>query len=336
MIKLALVGSGSIARTHAQAAQAVAGCEVVAIVNHRAASMAALAQDFGIARQHLTLEELTAAGGVDAVIVCTPNFLHAPQSIAAMQAGLDVLLEKPMAMNAAEAQRILQVSESSGAVLQIAHCLRFLPDVDALRQKIAAGLIGPIIRTRGSALHCNWGPSGWFTRRALAGGGALADMGIHAIDTVRCVLGDPQPHSVYAQIGTQYGDYDVEDSGTLTINWANGVSSLVEFGWWQPWRDGMVASTHFFARAGYARLLPTQIFQRAQPAGALQPLDIRAAALDDIEPLFAAMYQQQLAAFVESVRTRRRPLPGGLEGWVNMQIIDAAYESQRSGRLVVL
>jgi predicted dehydrogenase len=77
--------------------------------------------------------------------------------------------------------------------------------------------LGNVIRTTGYGIHTHWGPSGWFTQQQYAGGGALADMGIHAIDTVRFLLGDPDPRSVYAKIGTHSGNYDVDDTAVLMI-----------------------------------------------------------------------------------------------------------------------
>ena len=68
-------------------------------------------------------------------------------------------------------------------------------------------------------------------------------MGIHAVDTVRFLLGDPLPASVYAQIGTYYGDFDVDDTGVIIVNWDDGTSSYIDSGWWQPQSDGPEAST---------------------------------------------------------------------------------------------
>jgi hypothetical protein len=91
------------------------------------------------------------------------------------------------------------------------------------RDRIAAGSVGTPVRTRGYGIHAGWGPTGWFADSALAGGGALIDMGIHAIDTARFLLDDPLPIRVVGSVGTSFGDYDVDDDGVVLIEWSNGV-----------------------------------------------------------------------------------------------------------------
>jgi predicted dehydrogenase len=200
---------------------------------------------------------MIASGGVDALVICTPNFLHAPQSIAALEAGFHVMLEKPMAMNTTEALAMQMAAQRSGAQLMVAHCWRFDEEVRWLKARTKK--LGKIIRMKGIGVHSNWGPGDWFTQKALAGGGALADMGIHAIDTARYLLGDPQPVSVYANIGTYYGDFDVDDTGTIIINWENGVTTFIESGWWQPHMDGPEAATHLYGTKGFGQVFPTRM-----------------------------------------------------------------------------
>ncbi len=333
MMRLALLGTGTIAHAHAVAAQSIASCELAAVVNHRPGSLTRFAAEFGIPRQYATLRALIADGGIDALIVGTPNALHAEQSITALNAGIHVLLEKPMALNATEARAILAASESSAALLQVAHCLRFIPDLAALRERIGTGAIGEVVRTHGYGIHANWGPGGWFTQRELAGGGALVDMGVHAIDAVRHVLGDPAPRSVIARIGSYYGDYDVDDTGLIVVEWANGVFSTVEFGWNQPHAEGVVGSTHFYGREGYARLFPTWLTQsETEDTDSTLP----AANIADLDAVFAEMYREQLRHFVACIDSGSQPMPGAREGYQVMRIVDAAYESSRWGRIIHL
>ena len=334
-IRMAFTGTGHISRVHARAAQAQAGVELVAVVNHRAESMTDYAAQFHIARQYPTVEALLADGEVDVLSVNTPNYLHAPQAIAALKAGVHVMVEKPMAMNAEEALAMQRASQASGAKLMVAHCWRFDEEVNWLRAQVKSGRLGEILRSKGHGVHVNWGPGGWFADARFAGGGALADMGIHAIDVARYLLGDPQPTSVYARISTDYTQGDVDDSGTIWINWAGGASSIIESGWWWPHADGPEASTQLYGRRGWGQLFPTR----------LEIPDREAETVATIDPGFPPvredhcpqiMYDRQLAHFIDCIRADKTPVPGAAEGLVNMRIVDAALESSRSGGLVAL
>lgn len=331
-LKLAFAGTGYINKIHAQAAMAC-GAELTAVVNHQPASMAEFAQQFSIPRQYATVEDLLSAGGADALVVSTPNYLHVGQSMAALHAGVHVLVEKPVAMNAAEARQIWNASQESGARLMIAHMWRFDPEAVWLRAQIADGRIGKIIRTKGCSVHVNWGPAGWFTQRKYAGGGAMADMGVHALDTARFLLGDPQPTSVYARIGTYYGDYDVDDTGLVIVNWDNGAVSYFESGWWQPHADAENAGTQLYGQAGFASLFPTRIETRTRGQAENQVDDGGFAALRKPHAP-QSMYDRQMQYFLDCIRGGVEPSPGGSHGWANMKVVDAAYESSRSGKAV--
>src|SRR5690242_8645771 len=127
-MKLAFAGTGYINKIHARAAQNC-GVELTAVVNHKAGSMAIFANEFGIPRQYGSVEALLKDGDVDALVVSTPNYLHAAQTITALNAGIHVMVEKPMSMNAQEAEQICEVAEKSSSLLMVAHCWRFDPDV---------------------------------------------------------------------------------------------------------------------------------------------------------------------------------------------------------------
>jgi predicted dehydrogenase len=329
-VKIAFAGTG-FNKTHAQAAKSL-GLELAAVVNHKSASMAEFAKQFGISRQYDSVEALLKDGGVDALVVATPNYLHASQTIAALKAGVPVMVEKPMAMNAKEAEKMCAAAEKSGAPLMVAHCWRFHPEVQWLRKQ--SSQLGKIIRTKAYSVHVNWGPSGWFAQKKFAGGGAMADMGVHALDTTRFLLGDPQPVSVFAKIGTHYGKYDVDDTGVIIIEWDNGATSYVETGWWQPHSDSPEAGAQLYGLKGFGTIFPTRL---ELPNKAEQKVDT-------VVPDFAlqehhqtqSMYDAQLKYFVECVEKNRKPVPGGLEGLTNMKVVDAAYKSSKTGKVVTI
>ena len=323
-IRVALAGAGYIAAIHAQAAKAQKDVELVAVVEKFPEMSKPFAKKFGIPRRHETVEDLLKAGGAEALVIGTPNFLHAPQAIAALMAGVHVLVEKPMAMNVKEAEKMVEAAQSSGARLLVAHCWRF--DQEVLWLKSQIGELGQIIRTKGYGVHVNWGPSGWFTQKELAGGGALADMGIHALDTARFLLGDPRPVSVYAKIGTYYKPFNVDDTGVIIVNWDNGAVSYIESGWWQPHADGPEAATQLYGTKGFGQLFPTRLELGKKVVDPHFPFPRQ-------EHCPQSMYDEQMAYFIKCIKTGQTPLPGGAEGLVNMKIVDAAYKSARTGRV---
>jgi predicted dehydrogenase len=279
------------------------------VANHREETARAFAERHAIARVTTDWEALARDDEVDAGVVGTPNTLHAPQSIALLDAGKHVLVEKPMAMTVAECEAMIEASRTSGAQLMVAHCWRFHDDVRALERRVAAGELGEIVKTRGYGVHAGWGPAGWFVDRALAGGGALPDMGVHAIDTARFLLGDPHPVRVCAAIGTRYGDYDVDDDGILLIGWSQGTNSIVESGWWQPHKEGLEAETEVYGTRGYARIFP-----REEPS-------------EDYEHCTQPMYTEQMREFFAAIEEERQPRPSGEDGRIVIQVLEDAYRS---------
>jgi len=308
-MRVALFGTGWIMKFHARAVLDHAGATLVAAANWREESLAAMAAEFEIPRTTTRWEDLAADPEVDVVVIGTPNALHAPQAVACLRAGKHVLVEKPMATSVAEADEMIAAARDSGAFLMVAHCWRFHDDVRAMRDRVAAGEFGDVVKTRGYGVHAGWGPSGWFTDPALAGGGALLDMGVHAIDTARFLLGDPLPRAVCAVVDRRYGDYPVDDDGILLIRWENGTNSIVESGWWQPHLAGLEADTEIYGTRGYDRIWhftdpPPGYEHCAQP-----------------------MYSAQMAAFLDGVAAGAPPRPNGEDGRVVMQIVEDAYRS---------
>ncbi|HEY5158543.1 MAG TPA: Gfo/Idh/MocA family oxidoreductase [Anaerolineales bacterium] len=329
-MKFAICGAGYIAAVHAKAVLNCGG-QVSAVVEKYSDKSTTFASQFGIKRQYATVEELLSDGGADALVIGTPNFLHAPQTLRALKAGIPVLVEKPMAMNAREAQQMLSASRQSGVPLMVAHCWRF--DQDVLWLKAQLPRIGPLLRTKGYGVHVHWGPAGWFTQKTLAGGGALADMGIHALDTARFLLGDPQPVSVYARIGTYYKDFDVDDTGVIIVNWDNGVVSYIESGWWQPHSDGVEAATQLYGQNGFAQLFPS-LLELPDPAKKRVETVKSGFKFPRKEHCPQSMYDAQMAHFIKAITRKIVPFPGGEEGLVNMKVVDAAYRSARTGDVV--
>ena len=331
-IRVAISGAGYIANIHATAASSLPDVEISALVDFRPEDTVDFRKKFKINKVFTTIEELANANVADAVVICTPNFLHSSQAISALKRGLHVMVEKPMAINLQEALKMEETAKEAHAHLMVAHCWRFDEEVQWLRQQVVDNKLGRIIRTKGYGVHANWGPSGWFLKKELSGGGALVDMGIHAIDTVRYLIGDPKPTRVYAHLGTNYIDSDVDDTGLLMIHWDNGVCSNIESGWWQPHMDGPEASTSLYGTQGYGNLFPTLI----------EKPNVEAQRVDKTDPGFKfprkehclqVMYDRQMSHFINSIQEDIEPVPGSEEGRINIAILDAAFRSAESKKV---
>ena len=330
-INIALIGAGYIADFHARGLQTIPNVEIVAVVAKELDEAKEFAKKYKIKDTYTEISDIIERDDIDAVIVGTPNQFHAPYAIEFLKSGKDVFLEKPMGISAYEGRQITEAAKKYDQLVMVGHMWRFDEDTNYLKDIVQEGKLGKIFKTKGYGIHENWGPSGWFTKKSLAGGGALADMGVHAIDTIRFILGDPKPAKVYARISTNFGDYDVDDTGIIVITWDNGTESIIESGWWHPHMDGPEAGSGIFGTKGYASLFPTFLkittgedsFDKIIPE-----LPKREDHCDQV------IYTRQMQHFVECIKTREQPNPGFIEGQIVLDIVEAAYRSSETGEVV--
>jgi len=331
-VRVALIGAGYIAHYHARALREIDGAEIAVVCDRKEEVARKFADEHEIPEIGTIALELARRDDIDAVVLGVPNKYHADYAKVFLEFGKDVLIEKPMAMNAAEGKEIASASQEFDRLVMVGHMWRFDVEVDHIRKVVQSGQVGRIVKTRGYGIHENWGPAGWFVQKYYAGGGALADMGVHAIDTIRYVLGDPKPTQVYARIGTFYGDYDVDDTGIIVITWDNGVTSVIESGWWHPHVEGPEAASRLWGTKGYAGIFPTTI-ETVDGENVHETTPTFPARQEHCDQ---AIYTRQMAHFVECIRTRKQPVPGLAEGQAVLDIVDAAYESARTGEAIRL
>jgi predicted dehydrogenase len=315
-VRAAVLGYGWIAERHTEAARLLGPerVEVVGVAGHHGDRAAAFAQRWGIPAATDDWAALVASPEVDLVVIGTPNALHHPQAMAALAAGKHVLVDKPMAVAVTQAEEMAAAAAAADRVLAVGHMWRHRDEVVALRRRIATGELGRIVRTHGWGVHAGWGPSGWFTDPALAGGGALIDMGIHAIDTARFLLGDPEPSRVQASIGTgQFHDGPLDDDGLVLVDWEDGSRSLIEFGWWEPHLGRVEAETEVRGTEGFAAIWP-----------GLDPVPSAA------EHCSVPMYAAQLADVVACCRSGATPVGSAAVGLTALRIVEAAYAAAGS------
>lgn len=190
LVRIAIVGCGAIARrAHLPGFRDAA--DVVAFASRSRASAEAARDEWGGGEIVDDWKQLVDRDDIDAVDLCTPNALHAEAAIAFARAGKHVLVEKPMAISVADADAMIDAATDAGVVLMTAHNLRFAPPFLAAATSVARGDIGAVRGVRAAFGHAGpkmWAPEAtWFFDPALAGGGALVDLGIHVADLVRAV-----------------------------------------------------------------------------------------------------------------------------------------------------
>lgn len=248
-LKVGVVGIGWAGRQHLRAYANSEDVEIMALAGMEPDLLAELRDEYGIPHAVPRWEDLIALEGLDAVSVAVPTFLHAPITVAALELGLHVLSEKPIARDGIEGQLMVDAARRSGRVLEVAFNHRRRGDIAALKQIIDDGGLGRPYYAKASWLRRSGIPSlgSWFTNRQMAGGGPLADIGVHVIDYALHLLGEPKVLSVsastYSELGTRgrgggaYGAqaadsaFEVEDFASAFIRLEGGATLLVEAGW---------------------------------------------------------------------------------------------------------
>ena len=233
--RVGVIGAGSIGRTHIRAWQANGITPVAFADANPAALEAVVAERGGDGYAHGL--DLIASGKVDIVSICTPPRFHAELAIAALEAGIAVLCEKPMARTLAEAERMAATVERTGTLCSVGFCHRFQPQIVTLKAMIDRGELGMVMSFRNRfAGHKADAATTWFSNPDLAGGGVLADTSVHSIDLFRHLVGDPV--NVAAMVSSRETDLgpklEVDDTAALLLQTADGAIGVIESSWRTP------------------------------------------------------------------------------------------------------
>lgn len=234
-MRIGIVGCGGIGRTHMNAWLA-AGYQPVAVcdsVDTLAQSLASLSE----ARVYSDAETMYREAQLDIVSICTPPALHASLSIAALQHGIHVLCEKPLAITTEECHAIIAAAQQAKRILSVGFCHRFQPHIEVMKAQIDAGLIGDVIMFRNRFIgHMPNPEQRWFSDPALAGGGVMVDTCVHSVDLFRHLIGDvAQVQASAVTRTTALGPaLRVEDTAVITLVSETGVIGVIEASWRTP------------------------------------------------------------------------------------------------------
>jgi predicted dehydrogenase len=234
MVNWAIVGLGDIVRKRvATAIREQPKSTLYACVTRNPESRKADIESFAPQKVYDSLDRMLADPRVDVVYLATPVWLHAPQTIASLRAGKDVLVEKPMALDARESAEMCAVAEETGRRLAAAYYRRYWARFELVKEMLDRGDLGRVLEVR-MALHGWYRPDpgeggAWRLNRELSGGGVLSDVGCHRLDLAAWWFG--LPRRVVADVSTRVQDYDVEDSAYVLMEWAGGVRFVGSFLW---------------------------------------------------------------------------------------------------------
>ncbi|TYR80776.1 Gfo/Idh/MocA family oxidoreductase [Priestia megaterium] len=236
-VRVGVIGCGSIAQhRHLPEYKMNKDVELVAVCDINEARAKEVAEQYGV-KAYTSYEELLASKTIDAVSVCTPNYLHAPISVAALNSGVHVLCEKPMATSKESAKAMIEAAVSSGKKLMIAHNQRFVASHQKARQLIESGEIGKVYSFRTAFGH--GGPEGWsvdgkeswFFKKDEAFIGAMGDLGVHKTDLLRYILGE-EIVEVGAFVETTAKDFgNVDDNAVCVLKTESGTVGTLAASW---------------------------------------------------------------------------------------------------------
>lgn len=239
--RVGIIGLG-MGKSHIEGFRSHPAGEIAAVADMNETLLKEVAEKYNISGTYTSAEEMLDNEKLDIVSVVTPNKFHKDLTIAALKSGAHVLCEKPMAMNAAEAEEMIQAAKKYDRRLMINFSYRFRPQCFAMKRLVEAGELGNIYFARTIWLRRRGMPKfgGWFGDKSLAGGGPLIDLGVHRLDLALWLMGYPEPDwvfgSTYNPIASELAarqnvHYDVEDFAAGMIKFKNGATLELEASW---------------------------------------------------------------------------------------------------------
>ena len=329
-----ILGAGMIAAYHQQAIAACAdlGAQLVALGDADETRFASIEAHFGV--PCTTVEHVLANPDIDVVCICTPSGFHAPLAIAAARAGKHVLLEKPMAINLADADAAIEASRESGVLLGVVLQRRTHPLYLAVRHAIDDGLLGDltlgVVTVPYYRSPAYYAQAAWRGTWALDGGGVLMNQGIHLVDSLVWFMGDPVDVQAYAT--RLHHKIEVEDTLVATLCFANGAMATIAAT--TTAAPGFAQRVEVYGTKGGVQI-EGETLVRWDLAGATPPpmqapshlAPVSAGAGGDPRGISADGHTAIVRDFITALRCGGRPVADGAEGRRSLAAILAIYKA---------
>jgi predicted dehydrogenase len=342
-IRFGIIGCGAIGqRRHIPECHANPHTEIVALCDVRADRVKEVAAKYGVAKTYTDYKQMLKGEQLDAVIVGTPNAFHAEQSIAALNAGAHVLVEKPMAGSLADAKAMIKASDKAKKFLMVGQNQRLAAPHVKAKQILESGRLGKAISFQTSFKHAGpdlWsvdGAASWFFRKPEAVMGVCGDLGVHKIDLMRYLLGQ-EFTEVTAKVETinktdpKTGKpISVDDNALLVVKTDAGVIGTIQISWTNYGRveDN---GTAIFCENGVLTIATDPQY------GVVEHLRDGGKSFHQVGKLATNEVQTGSGVcdlFVQSIRTNTPPAINAYEGYCSLEVILGAMESSKTGKHV--
>ena len=350
-LRAGVIGLGYAGEQHLKNYARVPGVEPVALAGLERDHLRELGTRYGVPDLYTSWEDLVSREDLDIVSIGTPNHLHAPIAVAALEGGRHVLCEKPLARNGKEAQQIVEAARAADRAVHTAFTQRERGDVQALKRHVEEGNLGRVYHSKATWMRRNGipGMGGWFTSKELAGGGPLIDLGVHMVDMALYLMGGPEVESVscatYAELGPQgrggrsgsglmKGDnpYEVEDLATAFLRLSGGATMTLEAGWAVYRESSDDFGVTLYGTEGGAEMLVRNYGTSNTVRIYTDVAGVPAVVMPEIEPREG--HYAVVKRFVETIHSGDWKGQHGEDGLDRARIIDACYASALQNREV--
>lgn len=322
-LRFGLVGAGGIARSYVQVFAELEHAAIIGVADTDVGAAARLADDLG-ARAAGSLDELLATVDLDGVIVCTPPNSHPEIALAAINSGVGVLCEKPLAIGIDAAREMVAAAAVGGVPFTMATKFRFVDDVVQARELLQSGVVGDIIQLENTFASRVDMRGRWNSNRSVSGGGVLIDNGTHSVDIARYFLGPIQEVLVVERPRTQ--DVDVEDSVQLLLRTASEATATIDLSW--SYDNATDTYLQIYGTEGALRVGWAESAYRKNQSDEWTPFGI---GYDKIRCM-----RNQVVNFCAALRGTEPLAITAADAIASVQVISAAYRSLELGDWVVV
>lgn len=334
--RVGVIGAGAIAQAlHIRGYAAAKNCELVAIADPVKRCLDEVSKGgWHFARTYSDYKQMLARENLDVVSICTPNALHTEMAIAAIGKGVDVLLEKPVAITMSDALKIDRAARKNKTRIMVGFSHRFNQNCIRAKEALDAKMIGRPYMARIRFAHTGpwpgWAKTDWFYNPKMAGGGALLDMGIHAFDLIQWYLGPIT--AIQAKVATLRKKIKVDDNALCILEFGKSAMGYIDVGWTSP--SGF-SGVELMGDDG-AITIDYNINKVTMTSGTTSPSGQRQMKTEVLSENAGNYWTAEMEYFTSMLGSKKPFAIGMKEGILALKASLAAQESSRTGRRIVI